>query len=261
MRTDACCPRAPRPHPWRHAVVSFQTNMHAFTLMMFGGWRAPISTGKDVYAGSDRDEESSNCSTSITSLSPIQSASRLEVLHPTDEEVATALEIDMLHQTVKSVTRRPTTNSSSGIIAKAENGYLTVDSSPSKGKQTKENGSATSTPTKENGCNLGCGSKTTPTWVYVMVSAIAVVTVVTCPIPFHPHGHPTLKHVFFYGWLTALSTGLGVLPLACLTKVAKYWVGVSNGTLCKAGLGSFTAVLSFSFSLVTPAIVFDTQQP
>jgi zinc transporter, ZIP family len=70
----------------------------------------------------------------------------------------------------------------------------------------------------------------TPTWVYVLLVAFAIITVVTCPRPFQPHGEPTVHHVFFYGWLTAISTGLGVLPFIFhVTNVASYWVGISNG--------------------------------
>ena len=71
----------------------------------------------------------------------------------------------------------------------------------------------------------------TPTWVVLTLLAFAVVTVVTFPHPFHPHGEPSLQHVFYYGWLTALSTGLGVVPFIFLPDVAVYWVGISNGEL------------------------------
>ena len=70
----------------------------------------------------------------------------------------------------------------------------------------------------------------TPTWVNALLISFALVTVVTYPVPFQPHGEPTLKHVFFYGWMTAISTGCGVLPFMILQDVAKFWVGISNGT-------------------------------
>jgi hypothetical protein len=73
----------------------------------------------------------------------------------------------------------------------------------------------------------------TPSWVYASFVLCSVVTVVFFPRPFQPpHGtEPTLQHVFYYGWLTALSTGLGALPFCLFPKIASYWVGVSNGTL------------------------------
>lgn len=69
----------------------------------------------------------------------------------------------------------------------------------------------------------------TPTWVYALLVLFAVITVVTYPVPFQPHGEPTLKHVFFYGWMTAISTGCGVLPFMVMPNVPKFWVGISNG--------------------------------
>ena len=37
------------------------------------------------------------------------------------------------------------------------------------------------------------------------------------------------QHVFYYGWLTAISTGLGVVPFFFLSEPDKQWVGISNG--------------------------------
>lgn len=58
---------------------------------------------------------------------------------------------------------------------------------------------------------------------------ILIITVVTIPRPFQPVGKPTLLHVWYYGWITAISTGLGVIPLIFIPKLDSYWVGVSNG--------------------------------
>jgi hypothetical protein len=69
----------------------------------------------------------------------------------------------------------------------------------------------------------------TPVWVLAGLAATAVVTVVAIPHPFQPVAEPTIRHVFYYGWLTALSTGLGVAPFVFLSDVAAYWVGISNG--------------------------------
>ena len=105
----------------------------------------------------------------------------------------------------------------------------------------RRQGAGTASATDANGdksnVNAENGKKkkstpTTPTWVYVLLLAFAVVTAVTWPVPFQPHGEPTMKHVFFYGWMTAISTGCGVLPFMILRDVAKFWVGISNG---KAG--------------------------
>jgi hypothetical protein len=73
----------------------------------------------------------------------------------------------------------------------------------------------------------------TPTWVYLAFAVILIVSYVTLPQPLQPpHGEePTIQHVFYYGWLTAVSTGLGALPLAFAPNLSAYWVGISNGKL------------------------------
>jgi hypothetical protein len=77
------------------------------------------------------------------------------------------------------------------------------------------------------------GPAKTPIWVYALLFAFAILTYVTKPVPFHPaHGQaPTIQHVFYYGWLTAMSTGCGALPFFLFPDVASFWVGISNGTL------------------------------
>jgi len=73
----------------------------------------------------------------------------------------------------------------------------------------------------------------TPVWVYLLLVLFAVITYATMPVPFHPpHGEePTIQHVFYYGWLTAISTGFGALPFLLVPDVQSFWVGVSNGAL------------------------------
>lgn len=72
----------------------------------------------------------------------------------------------------------------------------------------------------------------TPTWVYVSIVVFAILTIVTIPVPFHPEPHkvPSLQHVFYYGWLTCMSTGLGALPFYLYPDIATFWIGISNGT-------------------------------
>lgn len=72
----------------------------------------------------------------------------------------------------------------------------------------------------------------TPRWVYILLVVFALLTILTIPHPFHPtiKDGPTVRHVFYYGWLTAMSTGLGALPFLLYPDVGTYWVGISNGT-------------------------------
>ncbi|KAL3812064.1 hypothetical protein ACHAXA_010036 [Cyclostephanos tholiformis] len=60
---------------------------------------------------------------------------------------------------------------------------------------------------------------------------------------------PTLHTVFYYGWISAVSTGLGVLPLCFVTKMKEYWIGVSNaiaaGMMCAASYSLFAEGCTF----------------
>lgn len=70
----------------------------------------------------------------------------------------------------------------------------------------------------------------TPKRVIVAAILLLVFSYVTMPDPLQPVGKPSVQHVWYYGWITALSTGLGVLPLVIIPDLDKFWVGVSNGT-------------------------------
>ena len=88
----------------------------------------------------------------------------------------------------------------------------------------------------------------TPTWVYLALVATAVITYAAMPQPLQPHHgeSPSIQHVFYYGWLTAVSTGLGAIPLAFAPNLASYWVGISNGEF--DSLCSFHGFFIFSFT-------------
>lgn len=66
-------------------------------------------------------------------------------------------------------------------------------------------------------------------YCYLALIVLAVISLTTIPSPFQPVGEPSLWHVWYYGWITALSTGLGVLPLVFAPDLDSYWVGISNG--------------------------------
>jgi len=88
--------------------------------------------------------------------------------------------------------------------------------------------------TKENGKSPTNGEiptpPPTPVSSIVAMAVIVVFSYVTLPTPLQPVGKPTLLHVWYYGWITAISTGLGVLPLVFMPNLDSYWVGISNGT-------------------------------
>lgn len=39
------------------------------------------------------------------------------------------------------------------------------------------------------------------------------------------------QHVWYYGWITAVSTGLGVVPFFFFSEPNKFWMGISNGEI------------------------------
>jgi hypothetical protein len=69
----------------------------------------------------------------------------------------------------------------------------------------------------------------TPTLTIVSFILIAAISVFTYPDTLQPVGKPTVNHVWYFGWISALSTGLGVLPLVFSPDFNTFWVGVTNG--------------------------------
>ena len=70
----------------------------------------------------------------------------------------------------------------------------------------------------------------TPPLTIASFIIIALISYFTFPDSLQPVGRPTLNHVFYFGWISALSTGLGVLPLVFSPTLNNYWIGVTNGT-------------------------------
>jgi len=89
-------------------------------------------------------------------------------------------------------------------------------------------------------------------WVWATIAFFAVLTYVTMPDPLQPpHGQsPSIQHVFYYGWLTAIFTGLGAVPLAFAPNLASYWVGLSNAMA--AGM-----MIAASYSLLYEGWTFE----
>mmetsp|Transcript_8236 Transcript_8236/g.19871 ORF Transcript_8236/g.19871 Transcript_8236/m.19871 type:complete len:308 (-) Transcript_8236:83-1006(-) len=92
----------------------------------------------------------------------------------------------------------------------------------------------------------------TETWVYFALIICAAITYYGIPTPLQPpHGEePSIHHVFYYGWLTAVSTGIGAIPLAFAPNLASYWVGISNAIA--AGM-----MVAASYSLVHEGCTFE----
>ena len=68
----------------------------------------------------------------------------------------------------------------------------------------------------------------TPNLAILGAVVIALISYFTFPESLQPVGRPTLQHVWYFGWISALSTGLGVLPCVFTNNFDSFWVGVSN---------------------------------
>lgn len=85
--------------------------------------------------------------------------------------------------------------------------------------------------------------------VGVGIAIMAVISYVTLPKQLATK-EPTALHVWYYGWMAAISTGLGALPLLFLSKPSNFWLGLSNAVA--AGM-----MLSASYSLVKEGVYLD----
>jgi len=70
---------------------------------------------------------------------------------------------------------------------------------------------------------------TTSKRAFFLFFILMVISYVTFPETLQPQGRPTVQHVWYFGWLSAISTGLGVLPLVLVPDLDDYYVGVANG--------------------------------
>mmetsp|Transcript_9778 Transcript_9778/g.9435 ORF Transcript_9778/g.9435 Transcript_9778/m.9435 type:complete len:366 (-) Transcript_9778:309-1406(-) len=79
---------------------------------------------------------------------------------------------------------------------------------------------------------------------------ILLITYLTLPDTLQPVGKPTIQHVWYFGWISAISTGLGVLPLIFAPEFDSYYVGVANAIA--AGM-----MIAASYSLIAEGCYFD----
>ena len=79
-------------------------------------------------------------------------------------------------------------------------------------------------------------------WTWLGYILIAIISKVTLPDNLRP-ASPSLAHVWYFGWVTAISTGLGAAPLFFVRDSGKKVLAVGNAIA--AGM-----MLSASYSLV-----------
>ncbi|KAL1530764.1 hypothetical protein AB1Y20_001662 [Prymnesium parvum] len=74
---------------------------------------------------------------------------------------------------------------------------------------------------------------------YAIAAALALVTFLSAwLVRTDMYGGRSAAHVWWYGWVTALSTGLGALPAAACKGASDWWMGLANalaaGMMCAA---------------------------
>lgn len=79
---------------------------------------------------------------------------------------------------------------------------------------------------------------------------IVAISYFTYPENLQPFGRPDVGHVWYFGWISALSTGLGVLPLIISPELNSYWIGVTNAVA--SGM-----MIAASYSLISEGCTFD----
>jgi hypothetical protein len=62
-----------------------------------------------------------------------------------------------------------------------------------------------------------------------LVGLIIFITIFTYPGYHHIDAEVTLPFVWYSGWITAVATGIGVVPFFFVTNPNKFWMGISNG--------------------------------
>lgn len=63
---------------------------------------------------------------------------------------------------------------------------------------------------------------------YFLLFSVILITLVGNPGGWETHSKVSIFHVFYYGWITAISTGIGALPFFFIHEPDKFWMGVSN---------------------------------
>lgn len=86
-------------------------------------------------------------------------------------------------------------------------------------------------------------------WGYFLLLVIIAITIFSQP---NWKEKVSIHHVWYYGWITAISTGLGSIPFYFFPEPDKFWMGVSNG----ASFCYLTFLLTFD-DVVTFRIILD----
>lgn len=64
----------------------------------------------------------------------------------------------------------------------------------------------------------------------IALACVMLITFCTCPSDWTSTiSKVSIQHVWYYGWITAISTGFGVFPFIFISEPSRYWMGISNG--------------------------------
>lgn len=131
---------------------------------------------------------------------------------------------------------------------------LAVSLSPSREQSTSNgdtNGHSCPAPQQGNGQAAQKSNATSKlTWLgYVL---LVVVTKFTMPVELRT-ASPSWQHVWFYGWVTALSTGVGAVPLVLTHDLGKMMLAFGNAVAAGMMLSASYSLVSEGATVVEPA--------
>jgi zinc transporter ZupT len=69
------------------------------------------------------------------------------------------------------------------------------------------------------------------TLTLLCLTLVVLTSILTLPLDFNA-AVITVQHVWYFGWITALSTGLGVVPLIFCPSLSSYYIGIANAIAC-----------------------------
>ena len=64
---------------------------------------------------------------------------------------------------------------------------------------------------------------------YSLLAATIVISVLSFNSASGQFDKVNVFYIWYYGWVTAICTALGVIPFFFVSSPNKYWMGVSNG--------------------------------
>jgi len=126
------------------------------------------------------------------------------------------------------------------------------------------NGTSSASPPPKNDCSSDppaepiappASGGTTPLSSYVGMGLVIAITYLTYPGSLVPQSNQpaSIQHVWYYGWITAISTGLGVLPLVLVPKLDKIWIGICNAVAAGMMSGASYSLLYEGWTFEDPA--------